>query len=56
MIVNAEHDTVAPDTIDSESKFRSAPDVPTLPEPTTDESDFSITKYPAVPVFPAVPT
>ena len=45
VIVNDVQDTVAPDEIDVESRFRSHPDVPTDPIATTVElSDFSTTK------------
>lgn len=55
-MLNEEHVTTAPETIDNVDKFRSAPEVPTDPVATTVElSDFRSAKYPAVPVATAVP-
>ena len=45
----------APVTMDSVVKLRSAPDVPTDPVPTVAEPEVTSAKYPAVPVFPAIP-
>jgi hypothetical protein len=55
VIVKLEQETGAPDTIDRVLRFRSCPEVPHTPVPTTVPPDVSNAKYPAVPVFPAVP-
>jgi len=56
VIVNDEQLTDAPLAMLSELKFKSAPDVPTVPVMTTVAlSDFSRAKYPAVFVDVAVP-
>jgi hypothetical protein len=48
--------TVLPEVMVSVFKFKSAPLVPTVPVAATVVlSDFTSAKYPAVPVFPAVP-
>lgn len=56
VIRKLEQATVFPEVIDNVFRFRSLPDVPTEPVAlTVTLSDFTSAKYPAVPVFPAVP-
>ena len=48
-------ETLAPEEMEVEFRFRSAPLVPALPVITVADPLVKRAKYPAVPVFPAVP-